>query len=339
VSQQHRIEVKVGILILVALVLLAGFIVVMGGLNFQPTYRINVDFTNPGGLKAGAPLRLSGVKIGKVASVDFRGDQPEALAEGTLIRVVAEVDKRYQSSIHDDSRWFISTQGVLGEFFLAVDPGTVQRPVLVNNAVVQGISPPRLDLLLSEAYELLHYTYVGITQNETMVRETFEGLHRTLRGTGQFFEKNGAKLDRVVDNLETLSVQANETLLAARERYVENPQIGNILSNVESTTQTVNRSLGPLLTETQTLVADLNRVSNVLASEPQLKRYQEITAETEALVSSVHGSAQEARQLIERVRDGKGTVGAFMRDEAVYDDLQELLRELKHNPWKIFWKE
>jgi phospholipid/cholesterol/gamma-HCH transport system substrate-binding protein len=28
-----------------------------------------------------------------------------------------------------------------------------------------------------------------------------------------------------------------------------------------------------------------------------------------------------------------------MMDEAVYDDLQELIRDLKHNPWKFFWKE
>jgi phospholipid/cholesterol/gamma-HCH transport system substrate-binding protein len=29
----------------------------------------------------------------------------------------------------------------------------------------------------------------------------------------------------------------------------------------------------------------------------------------------------------------------MMADEAVYDDLQELLRDLKHNPWKLFWRE
>ena len=32
-------------------------------------------------------------------------------------------------------------------------------------------------------------------------------------------------------------------------------------------------------------------------------------------------------------------VGALVMDEAIYDDLQELLRDLKHNPWKFFWKE
>jgi phospholipid/cholesterol/gamma-HCH transport system substrate-binding protein len=26
-------------------------------------------------------------------------------------------------------------------------------------------------------------------------------------------------------------------------------------------------------------------------------------------------------------------------DEQLYDDIQELARDLKHNPWKFFWRE
>src|SRR5690349_13452924 len=122
-SQHRSIEVKVGILILVALGLLAGFIVVMGGVTLEPTYRVNVDFANPGGLKSGAPVRLAGVRIGKVTAIEFRGADPKAVADGTLIRVVTELENQYKDSVRQDSRWFVSTQGVLGEFFLAVEPG------------------------------------------------------------------------------------------------------------------------------------------------------------------------------------------------------------------------
>jgi phospholipid/cholesterol/gamma-HCH transport system substrate-binding protein len=50
-------------------------------------------------------------------------------------------------------------------------------------------------------------------------------------------------------------------------------------------------------------------------------------------------AARDAQELIHGVKQGKGTVGALLADEAVYDDLQELLRDLKHNPWKLFWRE
>jgi phospholipid/cholesterol/gamma-HCH transport system substrate-binding protein len=32
-------------------------------------------------------------------------------------------------------------------------------------------------------------------------------------------------------------------------------------------------------------------------------------------------------------------VGAVVMDEALYDDIQELARDLKHNPWKFLWRE
>ena len=38
-------------------------------------------------------------------------------------------------------------------------------------------------------------------------------------------------------------------------------------------------------------------------------------------------------------RKGKGTAGALLVDQQIYDDLKELVRDLKRNPWKFFWKE
>lgn len=338
-SQHRSIEVKVGILILVALGLLAGFIVVMGGVTLEPTYRVNVDFANPGGLKAGAPVRLAGIRIGKVSAIEFRGGDPKAVAEGTLIRVVTELERQYQASVREDSGWFISTQGVLGEFFLAVEPGSMDKPMLEDGAVVNGVSPPRLDLLLSEAYELLHHTYLGITQNEDKLKETFDGLHRTLKGSGHFFERNTEKLDRLVDNVESLSVQANEAVIAARQKYVDNPKIDRILANVEQSSAAVQRDLGPLLADSRTLVTNLNQLSEVVGSDEQLRRYEQITKDAAEIAGSARQTVADARAITGRVRQGQGSLGAFVMDEAVYDDLQEFLRDIKHNPWKLFWRD
>ena len=77
-ASPRSIEVKVGMLILTAAGLLTAFIVVMGGINFQPAYSIFVDFDNPGGLQTGAPVKIAGVKVGKVQALEFRGGQIDA---------------------------------------------------------------------------------------------------------------------------------------------------------------------------------------------------------------------------------------------------------------------
>jgi phospholipid/cholesterol/gamma-HCH transport system substrate-binding protein len=338
---QRSIEVKVGALILVALGLLAAFVVVMGGLSFEPTLTVNVSFQNPGGLQTGAPVRISGVKVGRVAAIEFRGGKldPVTRRPEPVIRAVAEIEMRYHDAIRENSRWFVTSQGVLGEMFLAVEPGPPDRPLLQDGAVVQGISPPRLDLLLAESYELLHRAYIGITNNEQKIQETFDGLHRTLRASGNFFERNEPKLNAMVDDLAALGSEARDGLRAARERYVDGAQVQRILNDVERSAAVTSRSLGPLLTDSQKLVADAQKLTGALASDAQLDRYRTITRDVADAAALAKAAAKDARAVAGQVREGKGTLGALAMDEAVYDDLQELLRDLKHNPWKFFWRE
>jgi phospholipid/cholesterol/gamma-HCH transport system substrate-binding protein len=338
---QRSMEVKVGALILVALGLLGAFVVVMGGLSIEPTYTVYVSFQNPGGLQSGAPIRISGVRVGRVSEIEFRGGMIDAKTQKpeAPIRAIAKLERRYQQAIHDNSRWFVTSQGVLGEQFLAVEPGSHDRPVLGDGAVVQGISPPRLDLLLSESYELLHKAYLGITNNEEKISQTFDGLHKTLNATGNLLEKNEGKLSSMVDNLNTLSAEANTTLKAARERYVDGPQITRIMNDVERTAKVVGNNVEPMMVDGRQVLADTKKITRELATDEKLARLDSITRDLSDASSRAKHIATDAQSLVRHVKDGRGTVGALIMDEAVYDDLQEMLRDLKHNPWKFFWRQ
>ena len=108
---QRSIEAKVGALILMALALLAGFIVVMGGLSLEPTLTVYVDFENPGALQAGAPVRLAGMQIGRVSEVRFRGGEVDPTTQEAVppIRVVARIEQKYQKALRANARWFVTS--------------------------------------------------------------------------------------------------------------------------------------------------------------------------------------------------------------------------------------
>ena len=53
----------------------------------------------------------------------------------------------------------------------------------------------------------------------------------------------------------------------------------------------------------------------------------------------VKQAAGDATTITGHIKRGRGSVGALVMDEQLFDDLQELARDLKHNPWKFFWKE
>ena len=57
------------------------------------------------------------------------------------------------------------------------------------------------------------------------------------------------------------------------------------------------------------------------------------------VAAHANATAADAQAIVAHIKKGDGSVGSLVMDEAMYDDLQELVRDLKHNPWKFFWKE
>lgn len=340
-ASARSIEVKVGLLILTAIGLLAAFILVMGGINFQPTYEILVGFDNPGGLQSGAPVKIAGVKVGKVKEMEFVGHvgQEQQLPGAALVRARITVEERYRESVRDNAIFYITTQGVLGEQFLAIDPGSADRPVLEEGSVVRGLDPPRLDRLIAESYDLLHTTVSALRDNRPLIGDIAHGLAKTLKGTGTFMDRNQERLDRVAANVEALSEEGLLTMQDARAKYIHNPSIDRIMANVEHLSAVSARDVPVLLSEGRQTLGSTRRVIDTLGSEAELKRIRGILGDVEATARTAKAAIGDAQVIAAHIRRGRGSVGALVMDEQLFDDLQELARDLKHNPWKFFWKE
>lgn len=86
--------------------------------NISDTYKIDVYFTNIGGLKPTASVRSAGVLVGRVADITLDPERYEA-------KVTLTVDKRY--SFPTDTIAKIQTSGLLGENFIGLLPGAEDR--------------------------------------------------------------------------------------------------------------------------------------------------------------------------------------------------------------------
>ena len=78
-------------------------------------YRLSARFSNVGQLKPRAPVRMAGVKVGLVQNVTVDASTLQAL-------ITMEIDHRF-SQIPIDSSAGIYTSGLLGEQYVALQPG------------------------------------------------------------------------------------------------------------------------------------------------------------------------------------------------------------------------
>jgi phospholipid/cholesterol/gamma-HCH transport system substrate-binding protein len=338
-AAERSIEVKVGMLILVGVGLLAALILVMGGVHFGRRFTVMVDFNNPGGLQPGAPVKIAGVRVGSVERMEFRGARVDpTTGRASLVRVHAEVEERFRHEIHADAEFFITTQGVLGEQFLAIDPGSAAQPALRLDRAVEGIDPPRLDLFLARAYALLDDTVTAIRTNRRELGGKVDDLAGVLHNTNELLRRNGPRIDGIVDNVDRTVRDADGLVLAARDRYVDGPQARRILNRAEAVLASIERDVPPLAHDARLAVARVDRILQGVG-DPQIQDVQATLRDVRALAQRANAIAGDAQVVSARVRSGQGTVGALLMDEELYDDLQEMVRDLKHNPWKFFWRE
>ena len=103
--------VAIGLGAMVFLALKVGNLLTM---DRTPSYRIEANFDNIGGLKLRAPVKAAGVVVGRVETV--RLDPKNYTAVVTM-----RIDKTY--SFSKDTIASINTSGLLGEVYIGLDAG------------------------------------------------------------------------------------------------------------------------------------------------------------------------------------------------------------------------
>jgi phospholipid/cholesterol/gamma-HCH transport system substrate-binding protein len=88
----------------------------------------------------------------------------------------------------------------------------------------------------------------------------------------------------------------------------------------------------------QALLTDATRVTGLI-TEQRVDRTLAVADKAATAAGQAGGLIENVNGLVTDLRAGKGTAGALLSRDDLYSDLRELIRDLKRNPWKFFWKE
>src|SRR5262249_40117541 len=130
-----------------------------------------VDFDFSGNLQPGAPVKVSGIKVGKVEDVQFLGGAlDEKTGRHVQVRVVAWVEDRVKTAIRENAEFFVNTAAVTAEQSLATAPGPGDHPVVGEDRIVVGVTPPRTDLIVARLYDFLDSTTQLLHDDKDLIR-------------------------------------------------------------------------------------------------------------------------------------------------------------------------
>jgi len=133
-------DLAVGVFVFAGIAVLAYLSVQVGGLSYSGPrgFEIVATFDDVGGLSPRSPAMISGVKVGQVKTVQ--------LDETLRARVVMDLDPSLDLPV--DTSAAIRTQGLLGDQFIALEPGAEDDLLLPGEEIVYTDSALNLESLI-----------------------------------------------------------------------------------------------------------------------------------------------------------------------------------------------
>ena len=170
-----KTETKVGLLFIGTLLAILGFSYSLGVINpFSSTEKIQITYNFAGGIEVGSPVRVMGIKAGKITSIEFRPGMTDPSGKEVNLVLTAAIDKKALTAVKEDSQFFINLAGVIGEKYLEISPGSSSSPQVSPGKMYRGEDPPRIDQLISQSYSLAGKIMKVVEDNEGDVVEMLE---------------------------------------------------------------------------------------------------------------------------------------------------------------------
>lgn len=292
-------QLKVGVLVLIALVALTALVFLMSGTTggfFQGRITVRSYFENSAGLKVGAPVNLEGVTVGSVKAIRI-----VPARRLTPVEVIMKIGKEYQADIRSDSNTSLDTIGVLGDTVVDIDSKTATGPPVKNGGELQTTETPNLSDVIKSS-----------------------------QGTIQQLDTILAKVNNLVDALNSgkgsIGKLINDPSLYNRAVLTLN-QLQALVDGISNG----KGSIGKLVTD-DTLYARANdtvgRLQHIADELDQGHGTMGKLLKDETLYNNLKQSTQNLNQILAQVNAGKGAIGMLTKDPAFARKLNDTVTKL-----------
>ncbi|NLG62568.1 MAG: MCE family protein [Candidatus Cloacimonetes bacterium] len=312
-------KARVGALLAIGLLLLAYAVYKVGSVFdvFASRYELHALVPSALGLREGAPVTLAGQRVGQVQSIDFipvEQRRPDANLNVTLA-----VNERVRDQIRRDSRAFFRMQGLLGDKYVDIAPGTAGAAILQPGDTLAVGESVDIELFMERAALAIDEAQLIVAD----LREVTAGL---------------AAGDGTIGQLLT-----DEVLY--RRMVTATAQLENTLAQLNRADGTFGRML-----RDPTLYDNLNRAvlrvdslgAMIVTGEGSLARL----LRDDSLYNSLAAMAQNADSavlalsgMVRRMSEGDGSLEKLITDPQLYDEflravieLQTLIIGIRQNP-------
>ena len=309
---------------------------------FSNHQTLKAAFKDVKGLSRGSPVRMGGVDIGTVSTIAFAENEKD-----DTIYVNMSVVRSQARRIREDSVAEVKDKGLLGDKMIVISVGSEGLKPLKPNALVKTEESSDIEQILDN----LKDTAQGaekVMSNLERTTDAFaqEDFHQDIQKTvahlssimeavdeGEGYipkllkdEGESARLSQTVTELQSSAVELRRLLASARmvaDQVREGPGFAHEVLYGESGSTALTK-VGGAADELRLALEGVRQGDSLVHDV----LYEESSKE---MVSNLNRVVADLSAIVADVRKGKGTLGAFLSDPSVYEDIKVLLGNVGRN--------
>src|SRR4030042_5388068 len=279
-------EVKVGIFVFIGLIILGYMTLRLEKFKLKSTegYEIAALFESASGLVVSSPVQIAGIEVGRVKDIRLTGNQAKVT-----------MTIRKEILIYSNAQAVLRTQGVLGDKYIEIFPGSEQAPRLLAGGVINYTrSHIELDHLLAKALPAMDdirsvtktlSEVIGTEDGKNNIKETFFNIKKTtedIRNMAVGLSRGEGTMGKLIRD-DTLYQDMRTTMTGLKDTVTQ-----------------INEGKGSL---------------------GKLIKDQDFYDETKKTLTSLQKGA-------EKIDSGEGTLGKLVNDDSLYKEAQENMANL-----------
>jgi phospholipid/cholesterol/gamma-HCH transport system substrate-binding protein len=314
-------ELRVGLLVLASIAILILVIFAVSGdiripgvgrTTVVKTYMSSVD-----GLRQGAEVRLSGVKIGSVKEINFTNEIPSDVRSQKTIEIIMEISGTLDSRpaverVRTDSRAVLKGAGVLGDNVIDITPGTTNGRPIKSGDIIDSVAQKSVGDI--------------INASQTAVSNLNE-ISADIKDMTESIKEGKGTVGRLIND-EAMYVNLNKAVL----------QIESLVAALREGEGTVGRLINDptLYGQANEAIAQLKNISTQINDQlaagkgtvGKLLKDEEMYNRTNSILAKLDETSARLERTIARIERGEGTVGKLVSDEQLYASARDAIEKL-----------
>ncbi len=299
---KNSLETRLGLFVALAVIAAVLILETVGGTVFQRGYHLYGLFDSVHDLKPGNPVKMAGVEVGRVESVDL--DEAH-----NKVKVTMKIRKNVK--VRTDSVASVKFTGLLGQNYVSLEFGSPGAPAAANDTYLSTAESADLSTVMAK----IDTVATGV---ENLTKSfTGEKISNLLGPFTDFLKANRVPLTAAIANFQSISGEISQGKGTVGKLIYDQALYDSALASVTNLDRT-SSEIGRTVADAHKIVDQVNAGQGTVGK--MLK--------DETLYREAAASMTNLREILQKINQGQGSVGKIVNDKDLYNNARLTLQKL-----------